>query len=290
MTDSRIDLPPVRRVGVSALKAGLARRVEHLSPRRLQERASQALRFCVTHRRVLIGWASVALALVVGVVGGLVWATSGSRLYTATGTSFVKFNFPSSEMDPFSAQQFVTQRIDSYAQLGTSPAILVAVQKDVPGYTLDELRQEIAVSAIPGTVLLQATVTDANPYSAARLADSTLAQLAATVTAAEGAGGPQTSPILIPQIQPAIVPSTSSTAIDKIKLGEGVGVAVVVAALLWAVLIRRRAPKKHDDSPEDTPVDVGDTPEAGGMFEGAGDPAEDADPKALDRNPDAVHP
>lgn len=202
-------------------------------------------------RRRLIGAISVAIALLTGLAAGLLWSSLGPAAYSATGTVFVKFNFPATEPDPFSAQQFVTQRIDSYAQLATSPAILVEVQKDVPGYTLDELRGALEVVAIPGTVMIDATATTSDPRAAASIADSVLAQLAATVTSAEGAGAQQASPILMPQIQPAIAPDVAGTPIDVVKVLGGVASGGAVGGLLWWGITRgtgkraRRSVPRH---------------------------------------------
>lgn len=168
----------------------------------------------------------------------------------------MKLNFPATEPDPFSAQQFVTQRIDSYAQLATSPAVLVEVQKDLPRYTLDELRAAIEVAAIPGTVLIDATVTTSDPRAAASIADSVLAQLAATVTSAEGSGAQQASPILMPQIQPAIAPDAAGTSIDAVKVFGGVASGGVVGGLLWWGITRgtekggRRSAPRHAKNPD----------------------------------------
>ena len=202
-------------------------------------------------RRRLLGQLAAVLAVLIGVAGGFAWSALAPVTYQATGSVFVKFNFPATEPDPFSAQQFVTQRIDSYAQLATSPAVLTAVQQDVPGYSLGELAAAIDVAAVPGTVLIDATATASDPRIAADMADAVLAQLAATVTAAEGAGAAQASPVLMPLIQPAIAPDTASSSVDFVKVLAGAGAGSVVGALLWWISVRsgksvsRPAPGRH---------------------------------------------
>jgi O-antigen/teichoic acid export membrane protein/capsular polysaccharide biosynthesis protein len=198
-----------------------------------------------TRRRHLLGAMCAAVALAVGGLAGVSWSMAGPKVYTATGTAFVKFNFPPSELDPFSAREFVSERIDSYAQLATAANVLVAVQVDIPGYTVEELQRKIQVSSPPGTVLLQSTATDPNPRTAARLADSVLAQLGVIVAGAEGdgsvSGGSPTSPILIQQVQSAILPVTPTTAIDKTKFAAGAGAGALLGGVLWLLIWRRRS-------------------------------------------------
>lgn len=194
----------------------------------------------------------------IGALAGLVWSMNGPRVYTATSISFVKFNFPPSVQDPFSAREFVSGRIDSYAQLATAANVLVAVQVDVPGYTVEQLQSKIQVYSPPGTVLLESAATDTNPRNAARLADSVLAQLGAIVAGAEGGGGagggPSASPISIQQVQPALLPTTSTTQIDKIKVAIGAGAGALVGGLLWAWIARRRVKgsRPKDDTDDDS--------------------------------------
>lgn len=200
-------------------------------------------------RRRLIGQLSAALVVLVGVVAGFTWSALAPVTYQASGSVFVKFNFPATEPDPFSAQQFVTQRIDSYAELATSPAVLSAVQRDLPGYTLDELAAAIDVAAVPGTVLIDATATASDPRAAAEMADAVLAQLAATVTVAEGAGSMQASPVLMPLIQPAIAPDTTSSSVDFVKVLVGAGLGSAVGALVWWVSVRGGIPVTRPSPP-----------------------------------------
>lgn len=207
-------------------------------------------------RRQLAGAICAVLALAIGALAGLGWSMTGPKVYTATSISFVKFNFPPSVLDPFSAREFVSGRIDSYAQLATAANVLVAVQVDVPGYTVEELQSKIQVYSPPGTVLLESSATDTNPRNAARLADSVLAQLGAIVAGAEGGGGagggPSTSPIVIQQVQPAMLPVTSTTAIDKTKVAIGAGAGALIGGLLWWWIARRRVKgsraKSHADN------------------------------------------
>lgn len=207
-------------------------------------------------RRQLAGAACAVFAIIVGGLAGLGWSMTGPKVYTATGISFVKLNFPPTVMDPFSAREFVSGRIDSYAQLATAANVLVAVQVDVPGYTLEQLQGKIQVFSPPGTVLLESTATDTNPRNAARLADSVLTQLGAIVSGAEGgggaSGGSSASPISIQQIQPATLPVTPTTEINTTKVAIGAGAGAAVGGLLWWWIVRRRATRNaggDTDSP-----------------------------------------
>ncbi|MGU3501260.1 hypothetical protein [Mycobacterium sp. C31M] len=184
-------------------------------------------------RRSLLGVVAALLAVLAGAGAGLLWSVLGPTTYSATGTVFVKFNFPATEPDPFSAQQFVTQRIDSYAQLATSPALLAAVSQDIPGHSLDQLASAIEVAAVPGSALIDATATSSDPNTAAKLADAVLARLAIAVSSAEGAGVEQSSPVLMPLIQPAITPEVANSSVDVVKVLGGGAAGVVAGALLW---------------------------------------------------------
>lgn len=115
-------------------------------------------------RRWMIVAASVLLALTTAAI-----ATARMTPEYATSVTMV---VPERDdaAGPYQAVLSSQERVKSYAELVTSRGVAQAVAANVGGgLTAEDLRSRITARAVPGTVLLRATVTDASPAMAMRI-------------------------------------------------------------------------------------------------------------------------
>ncbi len=186
-------------------------------------------------------WLPVVICSVAGLSAGIFWSLTAPAGYASTGTAFVAFAFPAEEKDPFSAGQFLKQRIESYAQLGESPELLQAVADDLGGPPASELAGKTTVSAVPGTVLLRVTAQDNDRLTSLKLANSVMANLNEAVIAVETGGSPDgISPVDLIPVQPAIAGPASSIFGTLLKSTVGLGLGAVLGAALGWILSRRK--------------------------------------------------
>jgi capsular polysaccharide biosynthesis protein len=155
-------------------------------------------------------WLIIPVCGVLGMFGGLIWAAATPPVYESQAAAFVSMTaLPTedpSHNDPFGGSQFALQRVQSYAQLATSPQVLQAAMHDLHRGDGTEVARNVKVSA-GGGVMLWVSVEDRDPQTAAHVADAVMANLVRSVAALEADGG-QRSPIQLVPVQPAIVPDT----------------------------------------------------------------------------------
>lgn len=192
--------------------------------------------------RCRIFWIPVLIGTFVGLLAGVGLARTSAEGFDATGTTYVALAFPPDQPDPFSALQFVTQRIDGYPELGTSPEVLQAVADEIGGSSVADLASRVSVSAVPGTALLRVVTHDDNPDTASKITNSVLEHLGEAIAAVEGGGPDAPGPVEPKVVQPAIAGPVSSSFISDVKIAGAVllGTALGVAAGLAAVRLGRR--------------------------------------------------
>jgi capsular exopolysaccharide synthesis family protein len=127
---------------------------------------------------------------VIGLVLGGLLAAGGSLLQTPLYTSSIQFfvssTGSSSTSEAFQGGQLSEQRAASYAELlrGEQLAGLVVDRLEL-ARTPDQLVGQLSVDAVPDTVLINVSVTDASPRVARQIADTLGAEFTRLVTRLE---------------------------------------------------------------------------------------------------------
>lgn len=124
-------------------------------------------------------WLLLALGVILGSVGGLVFAAAEDRTYTASAYAVVV----PEDTDP-AALQAATSVAQGYARVATKPN-LVASGLATQGLAIapDQVRQDVRVSASPETPILEIFATRPRRDEAGRLADAVVDGLVANSTA-----------------------------------------------------------------------------------------------------------
>lgn len=201
-------------------------------------------------RRRLAFWVVVLLTAALGAGAGFLWAARQDKGWEASGTLFVAFTFPAEEKDPFGASQFVTQRIDTYAQLGKSPDVLQAIANDVGATTVSQLSGAIEVTTDPGTVLIRVTAVDADRNRATRMAQSMMSNLNRAAIAVEAGNKWGTSPISLVPVQPPVAVPASLLMTTVMGVGAGLVAGAALGAVLGWLLCRAMPHRRPEPTPK----------------------------------------
>jgi succinoglycan biosynthesis transport protein ExoP len=187
-------------------------------------------------------WLVIPVCGVLGLFAGLILGASAPPSYESQTAAFVAMtSLPTDDpnsADPFGGSQFALQRIQSYAELATSPQVLQGALRDLHRGDGADLSKNVKVSS-SGGVMLWVTVDDGDPQAAAHMADAVMANLVRSVASLE-AGGGQHSPVQLVPVQPALVPDqpVKSAAFVTTLFGLLVGLGLGGAAYYF---IRRRS-------------------------------------------------
>jgi len=123
--------------------------------------------------------------------------------YESTTRLFVSTSSNESAADLLTGNSFTQQRVKSYADIVTSPAVLDAVVAELSLQDeADKLANRITTSVPLNTVILEITVSDPSPYKAASIANSVAISLESVVTNLETVDPTLASPVKLSVIQP----------------------------------------------------------------------------------------
>lgn len=217
----------------------------------------------IRFRRVSRDWLVIPVCGVLGIFGGALWAAAAPPVYESQAAAFVSMSAlptgdPNSN-DPFGGSQFALQRVQSYAQLATSPQVLQGAMHDLRRGDATEAAQNVKV-ATSGGVMLWVTVKDRDPQSAAHVADAVMANLVRSVATLE-AGGGQHSPIQLVPVQPAIVPVAPAGSGGFVKSLLGLVAGLVLGAAARYFIRSRRDGNRHRAAPKSANPGPGTKPD-----------------------------
>ncbi|MCE0539056.1 polysaccharide biosynthesis tyrosine autokinase [Kineosporia rhizophila] len=184
-------------------------------------------------------WLIVLALAVLGVAAATAYTSRQTPMYQAQTQVFVSVQGPGggdtlNELSESST--FSQQRVKSYASMATSSAVTEPVVRDLRlPYTAAVLAGQIEASPQLDTVLIDLTVTDADPARAAAIAGSATQHLQKVVGDLESNGGSRPSSVKLTVTRPPVEPQTPVSPRVPLNialglllgLGLGVGAAVL---------------------------------------------------------------
>jgi capsular exopolysaccharide synthesis family protein len=181
-------------------------------------------------------WWLPVLGVLLGAAAGLAVVLLSTPQYTSHTRLFVSTTESGSTADVFQGSQFSQQRVASYAELleGEELAGRVIDRLDLRE-TPEDLSEEIAATAVPDTVLLDVTVSDASATRAQEIADAVGSEFTDMVTALETPNGGTVSPVRISVVERADRPTVPAEPrpvrdlLTGLALGLAVGCGAAVA-------------------------------------------------------------
>src|SRR3569833_631008 len=144
------------------------------------------------------GWWVIVLCLLVavGAAAGLAWTSTPK--YAAHTKLFVSTKDSTDAQAAYQGGLFGQQRVKSYADIISSDLVVSAVKSQLHlPQSVADLQREITASAPLDTVLVNVTVTDANPQRARDIANAVGTQFSRLVNELETPQGQSVSPVKV---------------------------------------------------------------------------------------------
>ncbi|MGI9822626.1 polysaccharide biosynthesis tyrosine autokinase [Agromyces sp. Marseille-Q5079] len=228
-------------------------------------------------------WVLIVLLTLVGVAAGAVFSIMQKPMYSSSAKVFVSTSNGGSIGEMAQGNAYTQQRVTTYADLATTPIVLLPVIADLQlDMTSDELAREVVATTLPDTTLIGITVTDEDPALAAEVATGVSESLTSVVASIETTGATdeegkpvEASPVRLTLVQHAAVPQkpVSPNVPLNIALGGLIGLALGIGAAVLRETLDTRIRNERDIEL------ITDIPVIGGIV---------FDPKARDR-PLIVH-
>ncbi|MDR5701472.1 polysaccharide biosynthesis tyrosine autokinase [Agromyces aerolatus] len=215
-------------------------------------------------------WVLIVALTLLGVAAAAGYSIMQTPQYSSSAKVFVSTSGGASVSELQQGNTFTQQRVKTYADLVTTPIVLLPVINELSLDTTGEaLARQISASAPLDTTLIQITATDDDPALAAALATAVsqsltqvVGSIESTNAAAQAEGeetdaSPAQSPVRLTLVQHAAVPQSpvSPNVPLNIALGALVGLALGVGiAVLRATLDTRIRNERDVEMVTETPI------------------------------------
>lgn len=180
-------------------------------------------------------WLLIALAALGGAMLGALLSMVSTPLYQASAQMFVSMASDGSD-SAYTGALFAQQRVKSYTAIVDSPGVLEPVIDSLELRTTPSLLAgRVTATAPPNTVLINVSVTDADPEQAALIANAVSDSFAKEITRLETPAGGGSAPVKPSVTKPAVAPLAPVSPRTNLNLALGallglllgVGIAVL---------------------------------------------------------------
>jgi capsular polysaccharide biosynthesis protein len=177
----------------------------------------------------------VVLGLLLGVIVGIALTVFTTKSYVANSTLFV--TVPAQTANELNdGNVFAEARVQSYADIATSPAILNAVIRTTNvAISESTLASEVTATAPPNKVLLMLSVQDASAERALTLCRGLSSQVIASVHQLESDGQGKSS-IRLSVVRAAELPTSPSAPRPALYIGASALLGLVIGAVVALTL------------------------------------------------------
>jgi succinoglycan biosynthesis transport protein ExoP len=183
-------------------------------------------------------WLIVLLIAIGGAGVGYGYASLQTPMYSSSAKVFVSTSGGDTVQDLAQGNSFSQQRVKTYADLATTPIVLLPVIADL-GLNLnaDELGSLVTVSAPVTTTIIEIAVLDSDPALAARIATGISVSLSRVVQRVESAAGSvaAVSPVTLTLVKHATVPQKAVSPNVPLDIALG-GIAGLIVGIGLAIL------------------------------------------------------
>jgi capsular exopolysaccharide synthesis family protein len=181
-------------------------------------------------------WLYVLAGALAGVAIAAAFAWSLPPTYTASTVLFV--STPNYQADPTQAYEgglFTQQRVQSYAEIVSSPLVLAPVAQQLGlDESLQTLQGKVTASAPLNTVLIDISVSDGSAAQARDIANAVsrqFIQVVNTLETPQSQQGTAASPVKVTIVQSAELPTSPSSPRKKLYLVIGLLVGLVAGVV-----------------------------------------------------------
>ena len=183
-------------------------------------------------------WVLIALLTLAGIGAASVYSAVQTPTYLAVSKVFVSTQGSGTASDLAQGNSFTTQRVKTYAELVSTPIVLLPVIASL-GLKVNEatLAAELVATATLDTSIIEISATDTDAPRAAAVANAVSSSLAKVVTEIETSELVNSvSPVKLTSVQEATVPPTPAT--PKIALNIALGTLVALAIGVGIAVLR----------------------------------------------------
>lgn len=206
-------------------------------------------------------WVLIVLLTLLGIGAGAAYSIITTPKFSSSAKVFVSTSAGSTVSELQQGNTFTQQRVKTYADLATTPIVLLPVIEELSLETsAQDLAQQITATAPLDTSLIEITATDADPELAAAVATAvsdSLTQVVQTIEASEAEDGTTRSAVKLTLVQHAAVPESpvSPNVPLNVALGGLVGLALGIGiAVLRETLDTRIRNERDVELVTDTPI------------------------------------
>jgi len=222
----------------------------------------------------------VASIFLVSLVAAFSVTALTTPTYESTTRLFVSTSGNESAADLLTGNSFTQQRVKSYADIVTSPAVLDSVVAELNLQDIaDKLPGNITATVPLNTIILEITVTDPSPYRAANIANAVANSLERVVTNLETVDPTLASPVKLSVVQPGQAAKAPAAPRPLLNLALG---ALIGLALGFGAALLRESLDLRIRSVEDVPDKDGVINVLGGIVF---DPNVDSNPLIVHTSP-----
>ena len=212
--------------------------------------------------RILRGsWVLITLLTLLGVGAGAAYSIVTTPKFSSSAKVFVSTSNGSTVSELQQGNTFTQQRVKTYADLVSTPIVLLPVIDQLGlDLTGEELAEQVSATAPLDTTLIEITVTDVDPALAAQIATAvseSLTDVVSSIEASETPEGEPTSPVRLTLVQHAAVPQApvSPNVLLNVALGGLVGLALGIGlAVLRETLDTRIRNERDVELVTETPI------------------------------------
>jgi succinoglycan biosynthesis transport protein ExoP len=206
-------------------------------------------------------WVLIVLLTLLGIGAGAAYSIITTPKFSSSAKVFVSTSAGSTVSELQQGNTFTQQRVKTYADLATTPIVLLPVIEELSLETsAQDLAQQITATAPLDTSLIEITATDADPELAAAVATAvsdSLTQVVQTIEASEAEDGTTRSAVKLTLVQHAAVPEApvSPNVPLNVALGGLVGLALGIGiAVLRETLDTRIRNERDVELVTETPI------------------------------------
>ncbi|TAM70034.1 MAG: polysaccharide biosynthesis tyrosine autokinase [Microbacteriaceae bacterium] len=196
------------------------------------------------------GWILILVVMLVGVAAAAAYSIIKTPEYQATSKVFVSTQGGGTVQDLQSGNTFTQQRVQTYADLVSTPVVLLPVAAALRlNMTSDQLSKLVTATSPLNTTLIEITATSTSAKRAADIANAAGASLTTVVQGLETpTTADATSPVKLTRVQAAMVPTTPSSPIVPLNLALGllVGFALGIGVAVLREALDNRIRNEHD--------------------------------------------
>jgi succinoglycan biosynthesis transport protein ExoP len=174
----------------------------------------------------------IGLLLIVGALAGLGVALVSTKIYKASAELFVTIQAGSNAADLSEGSGFLTNEIDSYAAVVTTPTVVdpaVAQLGALPD--LSTLESDVSATVASGLTLITITASSPDPQSTARFVNAVGRSFARLAPSLQGTGK-QRIPIAVTTVESASVPSAPSSPRKSLDVALGALLGLLLGVVI----------------------------------------------------------